>query len=63
MKKLKLAEKTLKDSENYEGLMLNSNEEFRLLIKNKAVRSFASAEANTKPVKLDVLLTKLYLAL
>lgn len=63
MKKIRIAEKTMKDTDNYEGLMPNSSEEFKMLVKNKAVRSFASAEAHQKHVKLDLLLTKLYLAL
>jgi hypothetical protein len=63
MNKLKVAEKGFKDSENHEGLMANSNEEFQMLIRNKAVKTFARAEAKSRPVKLDLLLTKLYLAL
>lgn len=53
----------LKDTENHEGLMVNSNEEFKMLIMNKAMKSFAKAEAHLKPIKLDSLLSKLYLAL
>jgi phosphotransferase system IIB component len=58
-----LNKEVLKDTDNYEGFMSNTNSEFQLLIKNKAVKSFARAEAASKPVKLDLLLTKLYLAL
>lgn len=61
-KKIRI-EAPVKDSDNYEGLMPNNNEEFRMLVRNKAVASFARAEAATKPIKLDLLLTKLYLAL
>jgi hypothetical protein len=53
----------VKDSENFEGYMANSNEEFKMLIMNKAMKSFAKAEAHFKPIKLDSLLSKLYLAL
>ena len=61
-KKMRI-EPAVKDTDNYEGLMLNSNDEFKLLVRNKAVESFSKAEAAAKPVKLDLLLTKLYLAL
>jgi hypothetical protein len=63
MNKKSKIETPVKDTDNYEGLMLNSNEEFKLLVNNKAVQSFSRAEAASKPVKLDLLLTKLYLAL
>lgn len=53
----------LKDTENYEGYMLTGAEEFEMLVKNKAVDSFIRAESRTKPAKLDLMLTKLYLAL
>jgi hypothetical protein len=63
MNRIKIAEQVLKDSDNFEGLMPNSSDEFRMLVKNKAVESFARAEAGVKRLKIDSLLTKLYLAL
>jgi len=54
----------MKETENHEGLMLSSSQEFNMLVKNKAAMAFAKAEERArKPVKLDLLLTKLYLAL
>lgn len=53
----------LKDTENYEGYMLTGKEEFDMLVKNKAVDSFIRAESKSKPAKIDLMLTKLYLAL
>jgi hypothetical protein len=52
-----------RDSGNHEGFMLNSNEEFKLLIKSKAVKSFMKEEEHRKPAKIDLMLTRLYLAL
>lgn len=56
-------EVALKDTENYEGYMLTGREEFEMLVKNKAVESFIKAESKSKSVKIDGMLTKLYLAL
>ncbi len=56
--------KDFAENENHEGLMLSSSQEFNMLVKNKAAMAFAKAEERArKPVKLDMLLTKLYLAL
>jgi hypothetical protein len=57
------SKKGQRDSGNHEGFMINSNEEFQLLVKTKAVKSFMKEEAQRKPAKLDLMLTRLYLAL
>ena len=63
MNRMKISEQSVRESENFEGYMPSSSDEFRMLVKNKAVESFAKAESKIKKVKLDSFLTKLYLAL
>ncbi len=63
MKKESKSNRRISDAVNHEGLMMNNNEDFKMLVSSKASQEFARKNHKIKPSRIDAFLTRLYLAL